>query len=122
MTGLIPAAELAAMAATASASLDIPGCQVQRKSVTPDTYGHPSETWATIATVTVGMAKPSAGVMAAYAGLIGTRESWVVSLPLGTTIARDDTLLVSGLTLRVEADLTQSSYSTLSQVLVTAIR
>lgn len=122
MTGLVPAAVLAAAQAVASASLDIPGCQVQRKSVTVSTYGHQVETFATIATVNAGMAKPSAGVMAVYTGLIGTRESWVVSLPLGTTVARDDQLLINGLTLRVEADLTQSSYSTLTQALVTVIR
>lgn len=122
MSGYVPAAVLAAAQAVASASLDIPGAQVQRVTRTPDAYGHSSETWATIATVNAGMAKPTAGVMAQYAGLLGTRESWVVSLPLGTTVARDDVLLINGLTLRVEADLTQSSYSALTQVLVTSIR
>ncbi len=124
MTGLIPTAELAAMAALAASSLDISGCQVQRipSPLTQTAGGHASADYATIATVNAGMAKPSAGVMAVYAGIIGTREAWVVSLPLGTSVQTNDQLLINGLTLRVEADLTQSSYSTLTQVLAATVR
>lgn len=122
MTGLIPTAELTAMAALAASSLDIAGCQVQRNTPTVSVSGHATESWVTLATVACGMAKPSANTMANYAGLIGTREAWVVSLPLGTNVARNDQIVVNGLTLRVEADLTQSSYSTLTQVLVATIR
>lgn len=119
---MIPATELAAMQAVAAASLDITGCQIQRATPADDGYGHTTKTWATIATVTAGMAKPSAQVMTQYAGRIGALASWVVSLPLGTDVKADDQLLIIGQTLRVQADLTQSSYSTLTQVLATEIR
>ena len=119
---MIPATELAAMQAVATASLDIASCVVQRATTADDGYGHAVKTWATIATVAAGMAKPSAQVMHIYAARIGALASWVISLPLGTDVKADDHLLIIGQTLRVQADLTQSSYSTLTQVLATEIR
>ena len=119
---MLSANELATIQATATASLDIAGCQVQRKTTAPDTHGYQTETWVTHATVKAGLGKPTASFMALYAELIGNRTAWVVSLPLGTDVQRDDQLLIIGQTLRVQADLTQSSYSTLTQVLATEIR
>jgi len=60
--------------------------------------------------------------MAVYTALIGTREAWVISLPLGTDVKRNDQLLVNGLTLRVESDITTQSYPILTQVLAATIR
>lgn len=119
---MIPANELAALQAVAAASLDISGCAVQRATTTDDGYGHNVKTWATHATVSAGMAKPSAQIMQQYAARIGALSSWVVSLPLGTDVRADDQLILAGVTVRVQADLTQSSYSTLTQVLATEIR
>ncbi len=122
MDGLIPSGELADMQTLAASSLDIAGCVIQRAVVTATTSGHATEAFNTIATVNCGMAKPSAGLMAVYAGLIGDREAWVISLPMGTDVQRNDQLVVNGLTLRVEADITTQSYPVLTQVLAATIR
>lgn len=120
---MIPANELAILQATASASLDIPDVQIQRANPTDDGYGHKvkGNTWATIATVNAGMSEPRANVMTQYAARIGTLVAWTVSFPLGTDVKADDQILISGQTLRVQADLSVGSYSTLTQVLATEI-
>lgn len=118
---MIPAPELAALRAVATSALDMAGAVVQRATLADDGYGHQTQTWATITTVAAGLAKPTAAIMQAYAARIGTRESWVASLPYGTDCAEGDRLVVSGQTLTVQADLSVSSYSTLKQVLATAI-
>lgn len=116
---MIPAAEMAALQAVAASSLDIAGALVQRATPASDGAGHQTLTWATIATVAAGLAKPSAAIMREYAARIGTLESWVVSLPYGTDCQEGDRVLVSGQTLTVQADVSISSYSTLKQVLAT---
>lgn len=119
---MLSASDLAAIQAVATSSLDISGAQVQRATTADDGYGHAVKTWATIATVAAGMAKPSARIMAEYAAKIGTLASWVVSLPYGTDVRSDDQIVLAGQTVRVQADLTSSSYPTLTQVLATEIR
>lgn len=122
MSGYVPADVLAVAQTYGVASLDIPGCQIQRAAIVTSASGYVAEPWVTLATVMCGMAKPTASIMAKYASMIGTQESWVVSLPLGTPVARNDQMLVNGLTLRVQADLTHPSYPVLTQVLASAIR
>lgn len=120
---MISATELAAMQAVATAALDlIAGCQIQSATTADDGYGHAVKTWATVATVAAGMAKPSSQVMQQYAARIGALASWVVSLPYGTAVAADNQLLIAGQTLRVQADLTSASYPVVTQVLATEIR
>ena len=120
---MIPASELDAMRAVATAAMDVPGVLVQRATTTSDGYGAYSETWATIATVAAGWAKPTASVMQQYAGLIGALAAWTVRLPYGTDCLRNDRLVMpTGEVLTVQADLSQSSYSTCKRVLATAVR
>lgn len=124
MAGLIPAGELAALQATAQSAMDLSGITLKRASRTPNQWSGYSETLTTVASGLVGgWAKPSAGVMQQYAGLIGARAAWVVRLPSGTSAKSGDTLLMpSGDTLTVQADLTESSYSTCVRVLATEVR
>ena len=124
MAGKLSATQLAAFQATATAALDLSGIQVQRATRTQNQWGGiGSESWATLATVAGGWAKPSASVMTQYAGLIGALASWVVRLPSGTPIRNGDRLVMpSGDTLLVQADLTESSYSTCVRVLASEVR
>lgn len=123
MAGLLSAAQLAALRSTATASLDLSGIVIQRPTRVFDTYGTYSETLTTIATVAGGWAKPSASVMTQYAGLIGAQAAWVVRLPWGTAVRNGDLLAMpSGDTLTVQADLSESSYSTCVRVLATEVR
>lgn len=116
--------ELAQLQADAAALLDVTSCAVQRATLADDGYGHLAETWGTIATVTCGLAEPSAGIMTQFAGVLaGSVASWIVSLPLGTDVARNDRLIVGGQTMRVQAVLAPpQSYAILSQVLATELR
>lgn len=123
MAGLLNAAQLARFQAVATSALDISGILVQRVTRTDDGYGGQTESWATTATVAGGWAKPSAAVMTMYASKIGSLASWVVRLPYGTVCNAGDRLVMpTGETLLVQADLSQSSYSTSKRVLASEIR
>ena len=114
------------MQAVATATLDVSGVVIQRKGAASNAgngiYTAPGG-WSTIATVAGGWAKPSANVMQQYAAVIGSAASWVVRLPYGTDCkANDQIVMPTGEKLRVQADLSQSSYSTCKRVLATEIR
>ena len=122
MAGKLSATQLAAFQAVATAAMDLTGIQVQRATQTRNQWGGFSESWATLATVVGGWAKPSAAQMTQYAGLIASRRAWVVRLPSGTAVRNGDQLVMpSGDTLVVQADLTESSYSTCVRVLASEV-
>lgn len=121
---MIPANELAALQAAASAALD-QTATIQRKPtpLATDGYGHASDTYSDHATaVPCALAQPTAQLMQAYAAHIGTLQAWTVRFPAGTDVQRDDQVLVAGLTLRVQAALSPQSYSTCERVLATELR
>lgn len=124
MSGLIPASELAALQSTAQSAMDLSGITLKRPSRTQSASGTYTETLTTVASGLVGgWAKPSASIMTQYAGLIGSLASWVVRLPGGTSVRANDVLAMpSGDTLRVQADLTESSYSACVRVLASEVR
>ena len=120
---MIPASELTAMRAVATSALDIAGILVQRVTLSDDGYGGQTESWATTATVAGGWAKPSAAVMTMYASKIGSLASWVVRLPYGTVCAAGDRLVFPGGDTRlVQADLSDSSYTTAQLYLVSEVK
>ena len=123
MPGAVPDPVLAIARAASTASLDLSGIQIQRSTHTKDAYGTYSDSTAVVATVAGGWAKPSAAIMAAYAGVIGSLKSWVVRLPYGTSVRNGDLLLMpSGDNLYVQADLTERSYATCVRVLATEVK
>lgn len=119
---MLSATQLAALQAAATQTLDL-SATIQRKSVASTSYATDEESWAQLGTgpVNAGMSEPTRTQLALYAGVIGSQRAWVVSLPYGTPVARDDQLLIAGRTLRVQADLSLGSYSTLYQVLATEV-
>jgi hypothetical protein len=123
MAGNLNAAQLARFQAVSTAALDLSGIVVKRPTRTQNSTGGYAQTLTTLATVAGGWAKPSASVMRAYAGLIGSLAAWVVRLPSGTSVRSGDLLVMpSGDTLTVQADLTERSYATCVQVLATEVR
>ena len=115
--------QLAAMQARAAATLDIPGCVIQRVMVTADVWGAANASApTTVATVACGLAKPSAQLTQQYAARLGNQQAWLARFAAGTDVREGDTLLVSGLTLTVQAVLTPRSYSLATQALVSAVR
>lgn len=123
MAGKLTSAHLTRLQAVATSAMDVPGIQIKHDTPTNDGYGLQSVVESTTSTVTGGWAKPTARIMQVYAGLIGSLAAWVVRLPYGTSCARNDRLFMpSGEVLVMQADLSQSSYSTCKLVLATAIR
>lgn len=87
-----------------------------------DGMGHPTETWTTLASAApCGLSEPSAGKLQQYAALIGSAQAWQVSFLYTTDVARNDRLTIGGQIMRVQVNMTLGSYSTLTQVLATAI-
>jgi len=123
MAGLLSAAQLAAFRAVASSALDISGVEVVRLTKADDGYGLRTESPATVATVAATEAKPSAAIMQQYAARIANVTSWVMRFPYGTDIRTGDQLVMpNGDTRLVQADLSDSSYSTANLYLVSEIR
>ncbi len=123
MPGLLSNAQLTALRTVATSALDISGVQVQRATRTDLGNGTFSLSWATIATVAASEAKPSASIMQQYASVIGSATSWVMRLPYGTSYHADDRILMpSGDIRRIQADLSDSSYSTCQLILVAKVQ
>ena len=123
MPGLLSSAQLAAFRATAESALDIPGVVIQRATLADDGYGIHTPTWATVATVDASEAKPSAAIMQQYAARIANVTSWTMRFPWGTDIrAGDQIIMPNGDTRLVQADLSDSSYSTANLYLVSELR
>jgi len=123
MTGLLNSAQLTALRATASSALDIAGVQIQSYTKIDNGDGTFGEDWVTFATVAASQAKPSAGIMAAYSDVIGSATSYVIRVPYGTTYHANDRLVMpSGEVLRIQADLSDSSYSTAMLLLAVRIQ
>lgn len=120
--GMLDPRQLAALQAAATALLDIPGCVIQRRAPESDGLGSQTDNWTTVATLACGLAKPSAQIMQQYAARIGAQQAWTVRLPAGTDVRVDDQLVVSGLTLRVQAALNPASYSVSQRVLASEVR
>lgn len=120
---MIPASELAALRATATSALDVSNVQIVRHTVVPDGYGTYSETTAVIATVSATEAKPTANVMQQYAAVIGTAESWTMRFPYGTSYRNGDHVVMpNGDDRIIQADLSDSSYSTAMLALVVKVK
>jgi hypothetical protein len=123
MAGLLSAAQLARFQAVATSALDISGVLVQSATLADDGYGLQTPAWTTVATVAAGEAKPSAAIMQQYASRIGTLKSWVVRLPFGTVCAEGYQLVFpSGDKRLVQADLSDSSYTTAQLYLVSEVK
>lgn len=118
---MLDARQLTSLQAFAATTLDIAGCLVQRATTVNNEYGHVVETWVTTATVQAGMNEPGRAMQQQFADRIGVLTPWLVSLPFGTDVARGDQLVLAGQTLRVQANLSVGSYSTLAQVLATEV-
>lgn len=124
MPGLLNSAQLTALRTAASSALDISGVQIQSYSAVDNGDGTFGEgAWTTTATVAASQAKPSAGIMAAYSDVIGSATSYVMRVPYGTTFAANNrVVLPGGETLRIQADLSDSSYSTCALFLAVRIQ
>lgn len=125
---MITADELASIRNDMAAMVLSLPCQIQRKTVTKDSFGSNTDTWATISDddLMCGMSEPSAGQLQNYDFLIGSLAAWQVKLPYGTDIRHQDHLLVTGefaqQTLVVQVILEPRSYASLLTVLASEVK
>ena len=118
---MLSATELAALQATANGALD-KTIQVQSVTRISDSAGGFTETWATVATVQGNLAQPTGGMMANYDFVIGPLATWLVRVPVGTAVTRDNQVIVAGLTLRVQVILQPQSYQTAMRFLASEVQ
>lgn len=123
---MLSAAELAQIRTdAAAAALDMP-CTIQRKTITKDTLGQATETWATIATVNAGLTQPSQQLLQNYNFMIESLSAWQVKLPYGTSVQPQDHLLITGAysqqTLNVQVILEPRSYAALTTVIASELK
>ena len=123
MAGLLNSAQLAAFRATAASALDISGVLIQRNTPTDNGDGTFSDAGAPIAMVAASEAKPSAGIMAAYSDVIGSATSFTMRVPYGVSYqANDRVIMPDGEVRRIQADLSDSSYSTCALFLAVRVQ
>lgn len=123
---MLDATELAQIRTDAAvAALDLP-CTIQRKTITKDTLGQATETWATVTTCNVGLTEPTANMLANYNYRIEDLAAWHVRLPYDTNIQPQDQLLVTGQftqqTLAVQVVLEPRSYAALLSVIASELK
>lgn len=118
---MISAADLAAMQATANASMDT-SIAIQAVNRTSDGAGGFTESWATSSTVNGNLAQPTGQMMQNYDFLIGPLATWMVRLPVGTSVSRDNQLVIGSLTLRVQVVLQPQSYQTSMRLLASEVQ
>lgn len=123
---MLDAAELAQIRTDAAAAALDMSCVIQRKTITKDTLGQATETWATIATVNAGMTQPTAGQLQNYNFMIEDLAAWQVKLPYGTPVQPQDHLLITGAysqqTLNVQVILEPRSYAALTTVIASELK
>ncbi len=123
---MLDAAELAQIRSdAAAAALDLP-CIIQRKTLTRDTLGQGTETWATVATCNAGMTEPSANMLQNYNYRIEDLAAWHIRLPYGTNVQPQDQLLITEQagqqTLVVQVLLEPRSYASLLSVIAAELK
>lgn len=118
---MISAAELAAMQATATSSLDLT-CTITTYTHVSDGAGGQTNVAHSSAVIACSLAQPSQQLLQNYDYLIGSLSAWVVTLPYGTSITDQDDIAVSGLDLKVHVVLAPESYQTCVRVLAAEVR
>lgn len=119
---MLSPAQLAALQAAATKTLDLVAKIERQSGTTQDGKGHIVENWTVLsAAVACGLSEPTPRQMQLYANLIAGHRAWIVSLPYGTGIQRNDRVTISGQVMRAQVDISLGSYSTLTQVLATQI-
>lgn len=107
------------LAAVASA-LDV-SLPLERKSVTPDGYGHSVETWASIDSVQVNLTKPSATTLQAFAGIIGSQRALTIRAMQTSDIREGDRASYDGLKWLIHNVQNAESYTVTKEYLMAVI-
>src|SRR2546423_4491068 len=119
---MLSAAEIASMQAVVAASLDV-SVTVQRPPATPvfDVYGHDTSTYSTIGTAMVNVIKPSATLLQAYAGIIGSELALLLRFMPTTDIKEGDQIVYAGRNWKAYGIQSAESYTFTDEVLIVTI-
>jgi len=96
---MLSSREIACMTSAVSASLD-QQIILQRRTPSPDGYGHTTEIWTTVDTPRCNVFKPSATMLQAYAAIIGSQVSLMLRVLPTTDIREGDSVIVGKYALR----------------------
>jgi hypothetical protein len=117
---MLSAAELASMTTTVAASLDVT-VTVQRRTPSPDGFGHTTEVWNTLSTPKINVVKPSDTTLQAYADVIGSQRALVLRFMPTTDIQQNDQIIYLGKNWKVQEILNAESYTIGTGALITAV-
>jgi hypothetical protein len=118
---MLSSAQLAAFQAAANSAMD-QSIQVMRSTPTKTSSGHFTAVWNNVGSPVLGnLAQPTGNQMQNYGYEIGSEDSWLVRLPVGTNVVGNDRLVVGGKTFRVQFILQPQSYQTAMRLLASAI-
>lgn len=119
---MLSAAQLTSLQGFATKTLDLTANTSRNTATGTDAWGTPNETFTAVLTgVACGLSEPSPKQMQLYATLIGSERAWIVSFAFGSDVKRNDRITISGVTMRVQIDISLGSYSTLTQVLAVTV-
>jgi len=119
---MLPAREKADMAATVAGSLDVT-VTVQRPPSPPvlDSYGHDVGVPVTVGTAQVNVIKPSATLLQAYAGIIGSQLALLLRFMPTTDIREGDQIVYAGKNWKAYGIQSAESYTFTDEVLIVTI-
>lgn len=118
---MLDASELTQARSDAATLLDL-DCTIRRPTSSRGGAGSRNRTGTTtIATVKAGMKQPSASIMQNYDDMLGSLSVWQVKMPYGTSVLKQDELLIADKVLTVQVDLTTHSYAMYTMVLASEV-
>src|SRR5260221_9001235 len=119
---MLSAAQRAAMAAIVARSLDVT-VTVQRLPATTvlDSYSHDIGTYSTVGTAMVNVIRPSATLLQAYAGIIGSQRALLLRFMPTTDIREGDQIVYLGKNWMVHGIQSAESYKFCDEELITTI-
>ena len=122
MAGLLTSADVAMMSSTVATILD-QSLPLYRKSTASDGYGHTTETWPGTPTHTIAcnITKPSATMLQAFAGIIGSQRTVILRVLSSTDILEGDRVVYDGLSWTCQKFLDASSYTVTKEILISVV-
>lgn len=117
---MLSAQEIAGMRATVTGALDVT-VTVQRRTATPDGYGHTTEVWTTTSTPKCNIFKPTSSTLQKFADVIGSQWALMLRILSGTDIREGDRILYAGRTWLVQNVQDAESYTVCLEILMTVL-
>ena len=117
---MLSAAQITSMQAVIARSLDVT-LPLERNTPGVDSYGHATESWASIPSVQITTIKASATVLQLYAGVIGSQRAEMIRAMQTSDIKQGDRATYDGLKWIVHEVQNSESYTWTKEYLMVVI-